>query len=429
MASYNPLERTLARALDAVPTARSTARQAYQRANYLFHAERGFCYALHPSVSMHTPAEWAGFHHHPQAQFFGYYDKSPWSPDMRWYTCHRLTHALVDIQVYDQRTRSSLIVGRSTAWNYQQGCMVQWLPRQSTPTLIYNTVVNGHLGACVVPVPSGSPHILPAPIQIIHPHGQYALLLNYRRLAICDPAYGYTPLVENFAPDLPLDQDGIWQIDLVGGQPQLLISLAQLEQIQPRPELAQSHHPHVNHLLYSPAGNRFVFLHRWRAAKGRFSRLYVADRTHATPRLLLDARMVSHYGWRDERTILAYARTTAHGDGYYLIDVEQGNSTPLARGTLERLGDGHPTYSPDRQWIVTDSYPDRARQRHLLLYHVPTGELIEVGRFLAPLRYDGDLRCDLHPRWSPDGRMLSIDSTHSGTRQTYILDVSALVQS
>ncbi len=427
MASYNPLERTIARTLDALPGARRLARQAYQRANYVLHAERGFRAALHPAVKLYTPAEWVGSHHHPQAQFFGYYDKSPWTHDLRWYACHRLEHEHVAVQVYDHQTGGSVVLGRSPAWNYQQGSMLQWLPRQSTPTLIYNSVADGQLVAHIVQV-SGGQQTLPAPVQVLHPSGSHALLLNYRRLAQCDPAYGYTVDVQNFAPDLPHNQDGIWQIDLAGGQPLLLITLTQLEQIAPRPELAHASGQHVNHLLYSPNGSRFVFVHRWRTAQGRFSRLYVANTANPTPRLLLDERMVSHYGWRDERTLLAYARTAAHGDGYYLIDVAQGNSTPLARGTLERLGDGHPTYSPDRQWIVTDSYPDRARQRHLLLYHVTTGELIEVGRFLAPLRYDGDLRCDLHPRWSPDGRMLSIDSTHSGTRQTYLLDVSALVQ-
>jgi putative transposase len=36
-------------------------------------------------------------------------------------------------------------------------------------------------------------------------------------------------------------------------------------------------------------------------------------------------------------------------------------------------------------------------------------------------------RCDLHPRWSPDGRQVCIDSAHEGERQMYIVDVSELV--
>ena len=54
--------------------------------------------------------------------------------------------------------------------------------------------------------------------------------------------------------------------------------------------------------------------------------------------------------------------------------------------------------------------------------------IIEIGKFLSPLDYYDYYRCDLHPRWSPDGKLLSIDSTHSGMRESYIIDVSKIVK-
>ena len=38
------------------------------------------------------------------------------------------------------------------------------------------------------------------------------------------------------------------------------------------------------------------------------------------------------------------------------------------------------------------------------------------------------LHCDLHPRWSRDGRWVLFDSIHEGTRQLYAVDVNNLIK-
>ena len=32
--------------------------------------------------------------------------------------------------------------------------------------------------------------------------------------------------------------------------------------------------------------------------------------------------------------------------------------------------DGHPQFSPDRKYIITDTYPDRNRKQRLILYNI-----------------------------------------------------------
>lgn len=50
-----------------------------------------------------------------------------------------------------------------------------------------------------------------------------------------------------------------------------------------------------------------------------------------------------------------------------------------------------------------------------------------LSKFFGPLEDDGYYRCDLHPRWSPDGTKVSIDSTHESFRNSYIIDVSEII--
>ena len=137
--------------------------------------------------------------------------------------------------------------------------------------------------------------------------------------------------------------------------------------------------------------------------------------------------MVSHYAWRDDSTLLVWARTPEHGDRYYLIDVSTGAREVCCAGTLDRFGDGHPSFSPDGQWIVTDTYPDRARMRHLLLCRPADETGDRSGAFHSPWRYDGAKALRPASEMGPDGRLVSIDSAHEGVRRTYMIDVSRIV--
>ncbi len=427
---YNRLERKVAALLDAAPGLRALAKSGYQRFNYLVHGGRRQALRLHPSAAIEratSGGEGVNLASGRTECFFGYFGLQPWSADGRRYLFHRwrARAGRVDICAVDRGSGAVQVVGDSAAWNFQQGAMAQWIRRGGVECAIFNDAVEGQL-ACRIVAPDGSERGVPWPIQALHPGGCDALSLNYRRLARIRPEYGYDVAVQNFSPDQPPERDGLWRVNLDTGAAELIASLAELAASKPRADMAAAEHK-VNHAVYSPAGTRFVFMHRWLGASGKFSRLYVADADGSNRRLLLDHRMVSHYAWRDERRLLVWARAPDKGDRYYLLDVTTGAREACGAGTLDRYGDGHPSFSPDGRWLVTDSYPDRGRMRRLLLCRPDAGLVLEAGAFHSPWRYDGAERCDLHPRWSPDGTRISIDSAHEGVRWTYVVDVSRLV--
>ena len=90
--------------------------------------------------------------------------------------------------------------------------------------------------------------------------------------------------------------------------------------------------------------------------------------------------------------------------------------------------DGHCSYSPDRKWILTDTYPENGQDRKLLLFDPDEQRLVNIGEYYSLPELTGEIRCDLHPRWSRDGDQICIDSSHEGTRQMYVIDVSIVVE-
>lgn len=417
MSRYSQVERRIARWLDGAPRTKRVAKQWYSLFNYAVHREKGFQLTIDDDVyitELCSPLN--------AEVFFGYYDKSPWSPNMR----SMVLHARGEdgrVRVVEWHEGAFRPLSATNVWNWQQGSMLNWLSDRS---LIFNDLYGGMLGARVYDKCSEDSSFIPWPVQSVNPDSNEYVSLNYVRLYQLRPEYGYDVRVENFSPSMSHSQDGIWRVNIDSESSDLIVSLSRLCAYEARFDFGQAKHK-INHVMYSPSGGRLVFMHRWVGVDGKLSRLYVCDNDGSNLRLLLDNRMVSHYCWRDENHILVWGRTVEAGDRYYLINVVYGTWQIIGEGRLDTLGDGHPSYSPDGRWIITDTYPDKARQRHLLLYDTISQNLVRIGRFFAPWKFDGPERCDLHPRWSPDGTMISIDSAHEGVRKSYILDISELV--
>jgi hypothetical protein len=84
--------------------------------------------------------------------------------------------------------------------------------------------------------------------------------------------------------------------------------------------------------------------------------------------------------------------------------------------------DGHPSLHTDTGRWITDTYPDLYGEQSLHVLE-PDGSARQIGRFLADSRYSDEWRCDLHPRWSPDGRTVIVDSTHEDARAIHMVGV------
>ena len=315
------------------------------------------------------------------------------------------------------------IIASTTAWNWQQGCMLQWMP-PNFENIIFNDYDehNDRYISLIVDKNGDIVKKYPMPIYSISPKGDMALSLNFDRLAKMRPDYGYFQRkLEKLYPD---DKDGIWHIDLLNGKTKLILSLDQLKHIDPTDTMVDAQHK-VNHIDINPVGKRFMFLHRWIGPKGRFMRLITANCDGTELHILNGDQMTSHSCWLNEKEIISFCYIINQGTGYFKIIDRIGNAKLLS----EKLpkNDGHPSVSSDGKWLITDTYPDRSRMSWLILFNLQNDAMIKLGRFYQPLRYMGEKRIDLHPKWSIDNQSIFFESGHSGTRRLYSLDISQQV--
>jgi hypothetical protein len=370
----------------------------------------------------------------PKYHWFGYYDKLQFDPTGRYVLGmevdfqHRsprpddvIKVGLVDLQDDDRWTE----LGESRAWNWQQGCMLQWLPGSKTE-VIWNDRQGNRFVSHVLDVKTHNRRTLPAPIYSISPDARWAVAPDFRRLHDTRPGYGYGGLPDP-NKDAPTPEDsGIWRMDLRTGEKTLLFSVADIAKIPYTRGDGRRAKQYFNHLLFSPDGRRFIFLHIWLTEGGRFwARMFTAN-SDGKELYLLDPGDVSHFWWRDPEHVLAWAWHPSYGDKFYVFEDRTDKAQVVGLNAMTE--DGHCSYLPDKRWVLCDTYPDKERRQNPYLYNVAAGKRYPLGHFYSSREYTGEWRCDNHPRFSPDGRKVVIDSPHGGNgRQMYLIDISQMV--
>lgn len=314
----------------------------------------------------------------------------------------------------------------TTAWCWQQGTMLQWIPKRED-TVVYNDRRNNQFVGVIRDLQRRHETTLDRALYAVDPEGRYAVGLNFSRLASHRPGYGYEGVPDPYATNPSPAEDGLWQIDLDSGESTLLLSLAAVVSLEPDPAMAN--HVHwLNHAQINTSGTRIACLHRWQPEHGpRQTRLLTVGHDGSSPRIVWSARHVSHYDWRNEDEILVWGGQPSAPNSFWRISDAGRTARPFAPNLLRE--DGHCSFSPDRRWLVTDTYPDQARLRTLKLVRVADEACIDIGAFYAPPELDGPTRVDLHPRWNREGTQLCIDSAHEGTRQMYVADVEPVTNS
>jgi len=358
--------------------------------------------------------------------FASYYGINSWSASQRYATVLE-THVKFRIPsvtdtatlgLVDMKTFAFIPIAKTRAWNFQQGNMAHWLASSPDSVIIYNDHVDGKFVSVILNVFTREKRMIPYPVSAVSPNGKEAVSINFARLRITRADYGYDgegqdPKTGETFPD----DDGLFLINLETGEATLLVSLEQIKHLVPPTE--EDVLEYFNHTLFSRDGSKIFWLARayrlWNTTAFTVNR----DGTNLQ-RCFPDHWGGSHFDWLDEQNLMVTAQFEGKGFGHVLFTAGQSNFKRLGNGLLDF--DGHGTFSPDGRWMVTDTYPaSESNEQKLFIMDMASEAVISLGRFAEPPEFTKGWRCDLHPRWSPDGTMIGFNSTFSGSRQVYII--------
>ncbi|MBI1346847.1 hypothetical protein GC163_11230 [bacterium] len=380
--------------------------------------------------------------HGPKFHWRGYYDKLLFDPTNQLVLANEVDFegrsptaddtirvGMVDTSDHDRWIE----LGSSSAWNWQQGCMLQWVPGTASQ-VAWNDRDGDRFVSHILDVQTGKRRTLPVPFYCLSSDGQTAFAPDFRRLNDTRPGYGYAGIVDPNRDVLAPDDAGLWRINLQTGQQELIFSFADAAQIPylGREEAAfrpQSKH-WFNHLLCNPDGSRLFFLHRWHTPgfkQAFFTRAITINYDGSDPYVLDPHGGTSHFVWRDPQHIFAWAWHPSLMDRFYLYEDHTEHVTPVGPDVMTK--NGHNTYVPgtDNTWVLNDTYPDAAGIQHPYLYHIPTNRRVPLGHFVSPREYRGEWRCDNHPSASRDGKSVVFDSPHADGRQVYLAEIGEIV--
>ena len=419
------LEQKINYQLNKYPGVKKVVKSTYQHAMY----------AISPKIKSEGNITRVSPDDNSHEYFFGYYDKSPWDITDRYMLCMRANNTwsdvspkekadilLIDTSLTENDKNRVKKLAETSSWNVQQSCMLQWLGPDFSSRILFNDYRNGKYVSIIKEIESRTEKVIDAPVYTVSNDGKIALTLDFSRLYNLRPGYGYYNVPEKTKDVALPDATAIWKIDLESGEVSNLLTYKDFATFQPRPEMQEAGSVHkVNHLMLSPSGNRCMVLYRWFVGERKYTRLVTFNSSDGGDMYVLsDDDMVSHCFWKDDASILAFENKKDSGTGYYLM---KDKTQEYKHCWAELTGDGHPSYSPDRSHIVTDSYPDRARIQYLRVMKDENSNPQVVAKVFSPFKYDNDTRCDLHPRWNHAGDEVCFDSVFEGHRGLYTVSI------
>lgn len=365
--------------------------------------------------------------------FYGYYDNYAMTQDGSRHLLNKVSFMdrlqkagdVCNLGYLDRKEGNIKYFAKTSAWNFQQGCMLEWDPKEQN-SVYYNDFSDGHYKSVHLNLETCERKEIMFPLADISPDGRYGLSVNFPRIYDFRPGYGYCNTVDSWKDITAPADDGIYLIDLRSGSGKLLIPYSEMIKYFSLGESTDGCKVVINHITFNAESDRFVFLIRCfpKGSDDWVTGIGTSD-LEGNIYVLRNYTFASHYYWKENGVLLIYA-DCGEGDALYELYDKSQEYRIIGRELFTE--DIHCSYSPDREWIIGDGYPNAEGYRPVFLYNIASDYGRKIADIYSPLPSIMDIRTDLHCRWCPDGEHVTFDSIHEGFRGIYEMDLSEALE-
>ena len=184
MNHYSFIERYLSSIIRISPVMHSCIKYCYQSINYFLYNKK-YQYKMNPLASIDTLDL-------QEANFFGYFDHTPWSNDMKFFILNvKNENSSLSLKLFEKVDEKYIFkqnIATSSTFNYQQGIRAVWI---SNHELVFNNIYKGSLCSSIYNIKDNRSYVCPFPIQEINPSKDILYSIDYFRLDILNKDYGY----------------------------------------------------------------------------------------------------------------------------------------------------------------------------------------------------------------------------------------------
>ena len=308
-------------------------------------------------------------------------------------------------------------LAETRAYNWQQGCMLRWVPNSGDRFFTFNDYRNNSFVSVVADSHTGELiSERPYPTYDAAPSGELIANCDFTRLHLCRLGYGYWQQTKGGSPEHPRDLSTV-MVPLHNQSGHVTLPTIDLREIRDALEIEFTFEQvYVNHLSFSPDSQKLVFLFFWRDADRPRMAVLFYDKSKDSV-YALTRNYMSHFTWENPNGLIAWGEDDTRAQAYYRYTLD--DKRQFVFWAESGLSDGHCSILPDGA-MLTDTYPDEKGIQHLFVRD-PGGRVRSIAFAYSPASFHNDLRCDLHPRLTGDPQNFTFDAAHGGRRATYLV--------